>query len=61
MGDNPSFITVNNLFGVYHIILMKYDERTDEYKITASKQVRTKTDAYTVALEWAKSEGVEIR
>ena len=60
--DNPPYLTIDNLHGVWHINLMEYSIRDDSYYVAISKQVHGGSRVVEeVAKEWAERDGLEIR
>lgn len=59
--ENPPYITVVAMFGVYHVNRMEWDERADGYIVYVSKQVLNAGDANYEAQQWADREGLEVR
>lgn len=59
--DNPSFLTISELYGQWHVNLMEYNSRADDYQIARSAQLASKHNAEVYAREWAKRDGLEIR
>lgn len=61
--ENPPYITIVYLYGIYHINKMEWDERADGYMVVISKQTSCNTmdEAKSFASEWADKEGLEVR
>lgn len=59
--DNPDYISVSKLLGVYHVNKHSWNNRQDCYQIVISKRAQEKGAAWVMAQEWAKREGIEVR
>lgn len=62
--DNPPYLTINSLFGQYHVNLMEWGVGRDGeegYQLARSAQLASKHNAEVYARDWAAKENLEVR
>lgn len=59
--DNPPYITIAQLYGIWRVERMQWDSQQDSYLIARSIAVKSKAVAILEAIEMAKREGLEYR